>query len=86
VRLSPWRWARHTFPLRNVNAIVNRVSALLRGVGPPLEHLTHKENQARTRQAEERSCTFPGVDVPCSSLSTQPVLFPVTFPDYPAPH
>ncbi|CAB1348528.1 unnamed protein product [Coregonus sp. 'balchen'] len=25
------------------------------------------------------------MDVPCSSLSTQPVLLPVTFPDYPGP-
>jgi hypothetical protein len=25
------------------------------------------------------------VDVPCSFLSTQPVLFPVTFPEYPGP-
>ncbi|CAB1337883.1 unnamed protein product [Coregonus sp. 'balchen'] len=32
---------------------------LPRGVGPPLEHLSQKVNQARKRQAEERSCTFP---------------------------
>ncbi|CAB1341968.1 unnamed protein product, partial [Coregonus sp. 'balchen'] len=32
---------------------------LLRGVGPPLEHLSQKENQPRKRQAEEHSCTFP---------------------------
>lgn len=33
---------------------------LLRGVGPPLEHLSQKENQVIKRQAEEHSCTFPG--------------------------
>ncbi|CAB1333374.1 unnamed protein product, partial [Coregonus sp. 'balchen'] len=32
---------------------------LLRGVRPPLEHLSQKENQVRKRQAGERSCTFP---------------------------
>ena len=59
-RLSPWMWARRIFPPRNVNPAVNRVSAPTAGSRTTLEHLSQKKNQARKRQAEVRSCTFPG--------------------------
>lgn len=49
---------------------------LLRGVRPPLEHLSQKENQARKRQAEERSCTFPGRHGRALLLSVHPARPP----------
>ncbi|CAB1345033.1 unnamed protein product [Coregonus sp. 'balchen'] len=58
-----------------------------RGVGPPRNTCPRRKTR---RGSDRRSRSSPapsqvGVDVPCSAQSTQLILLPVTFPDYPGP-